>query len=261
MSAKKRSAGLFSGFRFLPLVIFAATLMLSVKIGGIWSGLAGLDQAGIAVAPAKAQEGPEVVEPPEDLARAARPLNDELSALVDDAAETEGVAGESEAAPEGPTADEEAAVARLVTRDPTLLTPEEIEILQKLAERRDRLDAREREMSLLQGLLDAAEIRISNKVKELQLFQHTINGLIEVYDEQQEMKIASLVKIYENMKPKDAASIFGELEMETLLEVTARMKERKLSPVMAEMDPQRARELTIELMRLRELPEMRPSGN
>lgn len=259
MRAKKRRMGLFSGFRFLPLVIFAATLMLSVKIGGIWSGLAGLDEAEIAVAPAEAQEETETVEPPEDLARAAQPLNEELGALVDDAAE-EGEGAEAEA-PEDPTEEEAAAVARLVTRDPTLLTPEEIELLQKLAERRDRLDAREREMALRQGMLEAAEIRIDNKVKELQLFQQAIKSLTEVYDEQQEMKIASLVKIYENMKPKDAANIFGELEMGTLLEVSVRMKERKMAPIMAEMAPPRARELTIELMRLRELPEMRAAGN
>ncbi len=56
------------------------------------------------------------------------------------------------------------------------------------------------------------------------------------------------------MKPKDAARIFEELEMDTLLLVTERMKERKLAPIMAKMNPARATEITVELSRLRNLP-------
>lgn len=255
--------GALAGFKILPLVIFAATLMLSVKIGDIWSGLAGLDKPQISVAPAKAQEDQERMEAPRDLAKAARPLNDELSAIGGQAEEdAPGAEGEAaEAAEDGVVSlEDERAVDRLVIRDPTLLTPEEIELLQKLAVRRDRLEEREREIALRQGMLDAAEIRIGDKIKELQLFQQTINGLIEVYDVQQEQKLLSLVKIYESMKPKDAARIFGELEIETLLEVAARMKERKLAPIMAAMNPARAREVTVELTRRHELPEMRAAG-
>ena len=66
----------------------------------------------------------------------------------------------------------------------------------------------------------------------------------------------SLVKIYENMKPKDAARIFEDLELDTLLEVSERMKERKLAGIIAKMSPQKAREITIELRRLRNLPQV-----
>ena len=64
----------------------------------------------------------------------------------------------------------------------------------------------------------------------------------------------SLVKIYENMKPKDAARIFEELDMDTLLSVAERMGERKLAPVMAKMNPIKAREVTVELSKLRDIP-------
>ena len=69
----------------------------------------------------------------------------------------------------------------------------------------------------------------------------------------------SLVKIYENMKPKDAARIFEELEMATLLPVVERMGERRLAPVMADMNPAKARKITEELARLRQLT-IGPSG-
>ncbi|MDH5189301.1 MAG: hypothetical protein OEW37_10145, partial [Rhodospirillaceae bacterium] len=77
---------------------------------------------------------------------------------------------------------------------------------------------------------------------------------IKTYDGQQDAQLASLVKIYENMKPKDAARIFEEMEMDTLLMVTERMKERSLAPIMAKMDPIKAKEMTVELAKMRKLP-------
>ena len=144
--------------------------------------------------------------------------------------------------------------SKLITDDPTLLTPAEIELLMRLAERRDKLEGRNRELEAREGLLRAAEIRIERKVAELEDLRGVIEERIKVFDTQQEKKLGSLVKIYENMKPKDAAKIFEELEMTTLLEVAERMKERKLAPVMAKMNPERAREITVELRDLRELP-------
>jgi flagellar motility protein MotE (MotC chaperone) len=145
-------------------------------------------------------------------------------------------------------------MSKLITEDPTLLTQAEIELLQQLAERRRVLEAREQELEIRTGLLSAAEKRIDKKVEELKVLRETIAGLIKTFDSQQDAKLLSLVKIYENMKPKDAARIFEDMELETLLDVAERMKERKLAPIMAKMNPERAREMTVELARLRELP-------
>ena len=107
------------------------------------------------------------------------------------------------------------------------------------------------------GLLTAAESRIDKKIKELNNLRITIASNIKTYNEQQDSKLLSLVKIYENMKPKDAARIFENLELETLLEVAERMKERKLAPIMAKMNAEKAREMTVEIRQLRKLP---PTG-
>ena len=126
--------------------------------------------------------------------------------------------------------------------------------MQRLADRRREIDAREQEMRVRQGMLAAAEARIDRKIAELKDLQGEIDSRIKVFDKQQETKMESLVKIYENMKPKDAARIFEDLEMDTLLEVAQRMKERKLAPVMAKMNPEKAREVTVQLRDLRSLP-------
>ena len=228
-------AKIFSKIRFLALTIFFATLMLSVKISDIWYGIDGLFDGAIQVAEAQAQTKDAPAKNPED-------KNEDPEA-----------AQKRENAPD---ADEEEEVSRLITDDPTLLTPAEIEILQQLAVRRDNLDAREREFGAREGLLKAAEERIEKKIAELQNLRFTIDSLIKKFDAQQDAKVKSLVKIYENMKPKSAARIFEQLEMDTLLEVAERMKERKLAAIMAQLGEERAREVTVELRRLREMPKV-----
>ena len=226
---------LISKIRFLPLMIFFASMMLTLKVSHIWDGIEAIDGAKFEVAGAFAQteEGTQ----PEAMPEAAPQENMQVENTSED---TE------------PNEDTEQ--SRLITNDPTLLTTAEIELLQHLAVRREVIDKRERELDVRVGLMQAAESRIDKKVVELQNLQVTIDGLIKKFDNQQDAKLLSLVKIYENMKPKDAANIFEELEMETLLEVAERMKERKLAPVMAKMNPEKAREMTVELRQLRRLP-------
>ena len=138
--------------------------------------------------------------------------------------------------------------------DPTLFTQSEIDLLQDLAERREKIERTEQQIVLKQGLLKAAETRIEKRVSELKQLELTIKGLIKDHDDQQEKKMNSLVKIYEAMKPKDAARIFEQLDIDTILLVAERMKERRLAPVMAQMNPEKAKDITIKLSKLRELP-------
>ena len=230
-------AKIFSKIRFLALTIFFATLMLSVKISDIWDGIDGLLGGAIQVAEAQAQAQ----------------TNDAPAKKPEDQLENLEAAREKE---DEPDANEGGDVSRLITDDPTLLSPAEIEILQQLAVRRDNLDAREAEFSAREGLFKAAEERIDKKIAELQNLRVTIDSLIKKFDAQQDAKLNSLVKIYENMKPKSAARIFEQLEMDTLLEVAERMKERKLAAIMAQLGEERAREVTVELRRLREMPKV-----
>jgi flagellar motility protein MotE (MotC chaperone) len=216
--------------RFLPVTLFAASLMLTVKIGGIWQGVDGLFAGSVMAA-----------DPQAGMTTPPKPAADEPGTAAP-AASGDSVA-ESAAGKEETGKEEEV----------SHLSDSEIEVLQQLAGRRDELDARERIVEKQQALLKAAEARIDQKVRELKSMQATIERLTKTYDEQQEARIRSLVKIYENMKPKDAAQIFEQLDMETLLLVAEPMKERKLAPIMAKMNPIKAKEVTVELARLRQV--------
>lgn len=235
---------LLSRFRLLPVTLFAATLMLTVKLGAIWHGLDDMTTTSISISAALAEPAPKENDPAAE-------------ADTEDGADS-GQAVAEQGAPARGTAKKPA--------PPRQQSQSEIELLDQLAERRKQLDGWEREIAQRDALLKAAEIRIDQKVQELKAMQASLDGLIRVYDDQQVGQIRSLVKIYENMKPKDAARIFQELDMQTLLLVAERMKERKLAPIMAQMNPSKAKQVTVELARLRQMeqrgaiPKSKPGG-
>ena len=232
--------------RVLPVIIFATVLMLTVRVGNIWDGIDGAF-GGVKATKAIFIKGAIAQSEKEALNQAGS----EKSSPTSEAKVSE---EEKEAGVSTSDNKDSDAVSRLIKNDPTLLSQAEIDLLQRLAERRESIESMEKEMEMREGLLQAAEERIDKKIAELKNFQETIEKLIKTYDEEQEAKMQALVKIYENMKPKDAARIFEELDMETLLMVSERMGARKLAPIMAKMNPVRATEVTVELSRLRNLP-------
>ena len=129
------------------------------------------------------------------------------------------------------------------------LTRSEMDLLKELSKRRETLDKEKTDLNVREQVLKATENKIDKKVLELKKLQTQLEDLMKQYEQKENSKILSLVKIYETMKPKDAAKIFNELEMPVLLKVVSNMKEVKVAPVIASMDPAKARELSIELSR------------
>lgn len=240
-------------FRLLPIVVAIASLMLIIKLGGLWSALHAIVRDSVVIESAQAAEKAAQNEAAAPAADAVPPAPPQASAATGEPSDKAGENDEGEA---HQAAGAEKEKEKQKEAAPAPLTQAEIEVLQQLAKRRDELDARDQEMTARAALLQAAEARIDQKTKEMKDLQQILEQLIKTRDEQEEARFRSLVKIYENMKPKDAARIFEELDIDTLLLVTERMKERKLAPVMARMDPGKAKEITIELAQRRQLPAM-----
>jgi flagellar motility protein MotE (MotC chaperone) len=125
-------------------------------------------------------------------------------------------------------------------------TKEEVELLQSLAKRKTEILKSQEELELKTKILDANELQLNQKLSELKSLKSQLEDLMAQYNEKENMKIASLVKIYENMKPKDAAKIFEELDMPILLQVVNVMKESKVAPILSAMDPVKAKEISTE---------------
>lgn len=130
-----------------------------------------------------------------------------------------------------------------------------ITVLRQLSERRRSLDTREKELERREALIQAAQKELGQKFEELSMLRNEIRQLLDQQSEAEEARLVSLVKVYEGMKPKEAANILNTLDLEILLQVMGRMSERKMSPILAQMDAERAREITINLATQVKLPE------
>lgn len=113
--------------------------------------------------------------------------------------------------------------------------------------RRSQIEERERALVEREALAEASERRLSDRVGELTVLQAKLQALETGLKERDEANWSGMVKVYEVMRPKDAASIFNALDKPVLIEIMDRMKPAKATPIIAAMDPEKARQLTADL--------------
>jgi flagellar motility protein MotE (MotC chaperone) len=129
------------------------------------------------------------------------------------------------------------------------LSPAELQVLQSLGERRGQLDQRESDLNTQLALMAAAEAKLDAKLKALTGLKGEIQGLLKDSDAKQAAEIDRLVKVYEGMKPKDAAPRFVLLDDSVRIPIAAKMKDRSLSAIVALMPAADAKKLTESLAR------------
>ena len=221
-------------FRLLPLTIFVAVLMLGVRVGDLWR---------VATREARMPEFPVTLAQGQGTA-----------APMQVAATAEKAVPPNPAPSQGGSSGGPAPAAASPPDNAALGPVKNEELLQHFAERRAEIERRTKEIEQREALLSAAEKRIDQKVQEMEKVRSDIQKLMRQGDEKQAAQLESLVKIYETMKPKEAARIFEELDMPVLLGVIERMKETKTAPILASMDPLKAKEVTSALIERRGLP-------
>lgn len=124
------------------------------------------------------------------------------------------------------------------------LSPAELQVLQNLGARRGQLDQREADLSTQLALLAAAEAKLDAKTKVLTALKTDVQALLAQADGREAAEVDRLVKVFEGMKPKDAAVRMAILEDSVRLPIAAKMKERSLSAIVGQMPPQDAKKLT-----------------
>ena len=224
--------------RLLPAATLAIGALILVKAETLWRGLApngGAAQAAATPSPAPAA-------PTRAPAAAAPPA-------------AHGAAPVTPARPPAPAAPA-AAIAPPPPPDPA--QEAERAVLESLRTRRGEIEGREQAIAARELVLAAAERRLMQRVEEMAALQRRLEALDRTRGEREEAGWRGLVRLYETMRPRDAAAIFNDLEMNVLVQVIDRMGERKAAPVIGAMRPERARELTTELARHRA---QRPEGS
>ena len=93
--------------------------------------------------------------------------------------------------------------------------------------------------------------RLTARLDEMAALKTRLESLERGRGEREEAGWRGLVKTYESMRPRDAATVFDDLEISVLVQIVNRMREAKTAPILGAMRPDRARTLTAELARLR----------
>lgn len=268
----------FQRLKILPLLIFVAMLAFSVRLADVmitgvpdFSGSAFAEAAApeeVAAAPsqdklkAPAEKAPEA-KPEEEKKEEGLVIKDDVNKPEgEDAAEAEHQEGDKKEADhadqkpgEAPTGEwKDAGDSDLEFGDVKM------EMFADLTKRRDELDKREAAIVTKEALLKAAEQELDRKYQELSQLRTELQGLLKQQEDEENARIGSLVKVYEGMKPQDAARIFDTLDIDVLIAVMSKMSERKLSPVLASMNAERAKTITMMLAEQKQLPELPPSN-
>ncbi len=220
--------------RLLHVLIAAASVMLVARVGAVYH------EAGIAFAQTPPAAKPTSETPAKPASESPAKPTSETPAKP--AGETPAKTAEGEpltpGVPKAPP--------------PTTYTETEVKLLQDLAKRRAELDQRADELTQRETLLKAAEQRVDEKIDQLKQMQATVDASLGKVDAQEDQRLSSLVAIYTNMKPKEAAPILSTLDMPVLLQLLTRMKDRTTSAILAVMDPKTAQTITLALAQRRQ---------
>ena len=120
----------------------------------------------------------------------------------------------------------------------------EKQLLQQLRKRRKQIESDKNELPAEKMALESIKQHIDNRLDVLENLQNKLKPQFNNNNQNDGKKILKLVKVYESMKPKEAAKIFNDLQIGVLVEMTLSMKESRLAAILAEMKPEKARELT-----------------
>jgi len=221
----------------LPLMIFVGVMIVGVRMGDLWSAI-------------KDDKPFSSVQQAEAAAEKTHEKKAEAPAAKAEASATEEAKGETKK-PDDKFQRSSAAVTAKESTSP------ESDLYKQLAGRRDQLEKRSQELDEREAMAVVAEKRIDQKIKEMETMRTQLQTLVGQAGAAQQAQLENLVKIYEIMKPKEAAKIFETLEMPVLLGVVQKMKAARTAAVMAEMNPEKAKEITVALTKQDQLPQVK----
>lgn len=232
--------------RLLPLLVGVMVLVLTIRVGDMWQHMS----VGLGTE-TQAQSAPATDTAPAQNAAATVPPTEPATPTTTEGAATEGASAEGTPAEGTAPAD---GAAPPPAKDPLEFTDEEVEVLQQLAKRREELELKSRQIDEREAMVAAAEQRMEQKMAELKALQSTVEDLLKKRSDAEEQRLQTLVQTYEKMKPKDAAQVFEEMDMDLLVDLVSRMKTSRAAPILALVSPTKVKELTYELAQENMLP-------
>jgi flagellar motility protein MotE (MotC chaperone) len=134
--------------------------------------------------------------------------------------------------------------------DPLNLDENQVKILKAMAKKEgDTTIADDRaELVKKEEMAKIAESKILDQITQLEEVRKDIKETKDALTKQEQMNVAQMVKIYETMKPEEAAAIFNKLEITALSQIVKAMNPKKAGIIMAAMDEAKVRTVTLVML-------------
>ena len=116
----------------------------------------------------------------------------------------------------------------------------ELDHLQNLRDKKKELDAREEEIARVEAELQKQQEELASKIKELKETREYISNMLEERVRGDEQKVETLVQMYSNMRPPQAAKIFENLDEDLAIDILGRMKKKSAADIMNLLKPEKA---------------------
>lgn len=131
-------------------------------------------------------------------------------------------------------------------------TPEEM--LRAIADERLQLEAQKEALARRASEIALAEEKMGIERGNLNDLKTEMEDLLARSARAQSEDLQRLVGLYSNMKPKEAAAIMNDLDIEVTVLVIGTMPERDAAPILANLDPVRARAISRIILERSKLP-------
>lgn len=117
---------------------------------------------------------------------------------------------------------------------------DDIDHMLKLTDRKKALDLREEELNRLEAELVKQRDEIEKKLKTLEDTRTGISTVLQERAVKDSEKVDTLVQMYSNMKPAQAAKVLESMDEDLAVEIVGRMKKKNAAEVMNLMKSEKA---------------------
>lgn len=102
----------------------------------------------------------------------------------------------------------------------------------KLSERKKVLDQREETLNKKAAEIEAQKVVVEKKLAELEEYRNKISTMLQERIKADDSKVETLVQVYTNMKPGQAAKIFETMDEDLVIEILTRMKKKSAAEIL-----------------------------
>ncbi|MBA4118427.1 MAG: hypothetical protein C0514_06010 [Candidatus Puniceispirillum sp.] len=219
----------FLRVRLLPIVIFCATLLLTMKVSSLWHHLS-QGQSPLEVRSVYAEE-PAAAPAPAPPAPATQ------------ASQT--------GAPQKPPVNAPKASVNAADIDPMTLTPEALSTLLQIDQQKEQAPKKAGGSIHEQAIQDVINSEIQERSKSLSQTRKSLEEILSSVNQKESDNLKRVVQMVESMKPKEAAQRIEAMDFNSLVAIMEKVKPQKAALILTNMEPVKAGYLMTELSKRR----------